>query len=110
MQDRSINFTGADLRIRSHTPIDAKWPQAAANLGMQTATTVNFPTVVLVGDDMAMASAKAVSPITRLKVSFWLKMPKGEVQEQKSGPKMAEAWVEPRLYCSSMPSWATSWK
>ncbi|MEN9464184.1 MAG: hypothetical protein RL217_365 [Pseudomonadota bacterium] len=97
MQDRSNQFLGADLRIESTTPIDAKWPQAAANLGMQTATTVNFPTVVLVGDDMVMASAKAVSANYPLKSKLLVENAKGEVQEQKSGPKMAEAWVEPRL-------------
>lgn len=98
MQQRSNDLLGADLRIESTVPIDTYWQQNAEKLGLDTTTTIHFPTMVLVGDDMAMASVKAVTdgyPL-RGKVSLQDPQSKQEVN-QNQGPLIGEVWLEQRL-------------
>ncbi|MFY9179389.1 MAG: FtsX-like permease family protein [Venatoribacter sp.] len=97
MQLRSNQFLGADLRIESTVPLNPAWQVQAQKLGLKTTTTVHFPTVVLFGDEMAMASAKAVEENYPLKSTLLAGPSLAQAKPQKAGPKPGEAWVEPRL-------------
>lgn len=51
----------ADLRLRSQLPIPDSWRDKAEELGLQTAETNRFPSVVFAADLSALATIKAVS-------------------------------------------------
>lgn len=98
MQQRSNDLLGADLIIESTTPIDTVWQNNAEKLGLETTTSIHFPTMVLVGDEMTMAAVKSVTegyPL-RGKISLTDAQTNTEVT-QSQGPKQGEAWLEPRL-------------
>src|SRR5690554_5266853 len=61
MQQRSNDLLGADLRIESTIPIDTFWQESAENISLRSTVTTHFPTMVLAGDEMAMAAVKAVT-------------------------------------------------
>ena len=60
MQQRSNDLLGADIRLESTTPIDTQWQQRANELGIKTANTVHFSSMILAGDGMTLAAVKAV--------------------------------------------------
>lgn len=98
MQQRSNDLLGADLRIESTVPIDSYWQQSAEKVGLETTTTIHFPTMVLAGDDMAMASVKAVTYGYPLRGKLSLEGPQSkQAVSQSQGPALGEVWLEQRL-------------
>ena len=51
----------ADLRLRSQEPVPDEWGMLAAEYGLETATTMTFPSVVFAGDASALSAIKVVS-------------------------------------------------
>lgn len=96
MLNKSTELLGADLRIKSREAIASDWYQQAQALGLKTATTLEFPSVVLFNDDMALAAVKAVDNGYPLKGTLTTD---GAVEEisQSKGPKQGEIWLESRL-------------
>lgn len=98
MQQRSNDLLGADLIIESTTAIDSIWQNQAETLGLETTTSIHFPTMVLVADEMAMAAVKAVTQGYPLRGKVSLTDPQTNTEiTQSQGPKPGEAWLEPRL-------------
>lgn len=103
MQARSNDLLGADLRLKSTTLINDEWRQQAQQLGVETARTLTFPSVVLKGDEMALAAIKAVDdgyPLRgRLLISdrVYDDQPETNARLAERGPAAGEVWVEPRL-------------
>lgn len=102
MLNKSTELLGADLRLQSRETIDDDWYQQAQLLGLKTATTLEFPSVVLFKEDMALAAVKAVDDNYPLKGTLTTKVAgKGnsQIQEkiQKKGPNHGEVWLESRL-------------
>jgi len=95
---RSAEVLAADLVLRSSRPIDPARDALAGELGLRTARTSSFPSVVLSGDASALADIEAVSPAYplrgRLKTSDALDAASVETEEV---PAMGEAWADPRL-------------
>lgn len=94
MLNKSTELLGADLRIKSREAIAGDWYQQAHALGLQTATTLEFPSVVLFNDDMALAAVKAVDNGYPLKGTLTTANP---VAEQDKGPQPGQVWLESRL-------------
>lgn len=93
MLNKSSELLGADLRVSSREQISEDWYQKAHDLGLKTATTLEFPSVVLLNEDMALASIKAVNNNYPLK---------GQLSTRKEsfthrGPAQGQVWLEPRL-------------
>ena len=93
MLNKSSELLGADLRLQSREKIPQDWYQVAHSLNLTTTTTLEFPSVVLLGDEMALAAVKAVDEGYPLK---------GQLASQNNpflqqGPAMGEVWLEPRL-------------
>lgn len=98
MQQRSNDLLGADIRLESTTPIDALWQQRANQLGIKTANTVHFSSMILAGDEMTLAAVKAVDAGYPLRGKLTLENNNGAVPiPMQHGPKQGEAWIEPRL-------------
>ena len=97
MEARSNDMLGADLRLQSTSEPDPAWRRQAQSLGLNTARTLTFPSVVLFGEEMTLAAIKAVDDGYPLRGS--LRVRKGEQQAaaQSHGPAPGNVWVEPRL-------------
>lgn len=99
MLNKSTELLGADLRVQSREQINPDWYQQAEQLGLKTATTLEFPSVVLFHDEMALAAVKAVDQGYPLKGQLSLLEP-GTQQVPitvSQGPKVGQVWLEPRL-------------
>jgi len=96
MLNKSSELLGADLRILSREQLPQGWYQQAKSLGLSTATTLEFPSVVLFGDEMALAAVKAVDGHYPLKGLLSI-FDNSTQQSQSEGPKQGQVWLEPRL-------------
>lgn len=94
MLNKSTELLGADLRILSREQIRASWYQQAEALKLQTATTLEFPSVVLFKDDMALAAVKAVDKHYPLKGGLTTT---DSLQVKEKGPESGQVWLEARL-------------
>lgn len=94
MLNKSTELLGADLRIQSREKITASWYQQAEGLKLQTATTLEFPSVVLFKDDMALAAVKAVDKHYPLKGGLTTT---DSLQVKEKGPEPGQVWLEARL-------------
>ena len=94
MLNKSTELLGADLRIQSREKITASWYQQAEGLKLQTATTLEFPSVVLFKDDMALAAVKAVDKHYPLKGGLTTT---DSLQVKERGPEPGQGWLEARL-------------
>lgn len=87
-----------DVRIESQQPFHDPHVQEAKRLGLATARTVTFPSVVQHGDSSALAAVSAVSaayPLRgRLRISRTLD---GAVEEVTGAPEPGTVWVDARL-------------
>ena len=62
LSQQARQLLGADLVIASDRPLDERLAAQARERGLDTALTVNFPSMVLSGERAQLASIKAVSP------------------------------------------------
>jgi putative ABC transport system permease protein len=99
MLNKSTELLGADLRVQSREQISQDWYQSAEQLGLKTATTLEFPSVVLFHQEMALAAVKAVDQGYPLKgqLSLVAQDTKKSQIIVKQGPKPGQVWLEPRL-------------
>jgi len=93
MLNKSTELLGADLRILSREKIPSQWYQQADDLGLKATTTLEFPSVVLLKQEMALAAIKAVDENYPLKGQLGTKQNSLMTQ----GPNTGEVWLEPRL-------------
>lgn len=61
MKEQAGQVLAADLVVRAATPLPARYLAEATAMGLVTAETLGFPTVVLAGDQTALAAVDAVS-------------------------------------------------
>ncbi|GAA6139824.1 ABC transporter permease [Arenicella sp. 4NH20-0111] len=92
-------FLAADLAVRGGIEIDDQYRVKATELGLETADTASFRSMVFVGDKNHLAAVKAVSMDYPLRGQMELTSdPLGHnVSVSGIGPSQGEAWVEPRL-------------
>ena len=93
MLNKSSELLGADLRILSREQISSDWYHQAQTLGLKTTTTLEFPSVVLLGEEMALAAVKAVDQGYPLKGQLASK----QNAFLQQGPAAGKVWLEPRL-------------
>ncbi|MCL6270320.1 FtsX-like permease family protein [Sansalvadorimonas sp. 2012CJ34-2] len=90
---------GADLMIRSPRPLKNEVTDQARSLGLQSTTVLEFPSVVLAGEDMHLVSAKAVQEAYPLRGYMRAAdQPFTPDRQISDTPKPGEAWLEPRLF------------
>ena len=91
----------ADLAVRSAAPIDNIWLDEARALGLDTAESVAFPTMVIkeASEESALAFIRAVSAAYPLKGEVMISDEMfAEVRVAASGPPAGKAWVEAGLF------------
>jgi putative ABC transport system permease protein len=98
MINQSADFLGADLVLESPRPVKAEWLAEARTTGLQTSETLGFSSVLVVGDQLQLASVRAVDagfPLRgRLRTAAG---PFLTDAEDSTTPAAGEAWAAPRL-------------
>lgn len=98
VQARSAEVLAADIVLRSNRPIPDGREALATELGLETARTASFPSVVLSGEQSALADVEGVEPgyplRGRLRVSSSFDADSRTVD---TVPARGEAWADPRL-------------
>lgn len=100
--EQGQTFLGANRVIQSSSPIPLKWQAEADRLGVRTAQTVQFSSMIFAADDSRLAAVKAVSAhypllgeLTVSQVPF--AQTQSQIQVATSTPAKGEVWVDSRL-------------
>jgi putative ABC transport system permease protein len=95
---RSAEVLAADLVLRSNRPIPEERAALAEDLGLATARTASFPSVVLTGEESALADIEGVQEGYPLRGRLRISRGFAAESEYASGvPAPGEAWADPRL-------------
>ena len=90
---------GADMMIRSSKPVQDMVIQEAAKQNLKISTVLEFPSVVMAGDEMQLVSAKAVESSYPLRGHIrTADQPFSEDKVVDNTPAVGEVWLEPRLF------------
>ena len=100
LEQESHRFLAADRVVRSSRDLPQEWLQRAGSLGLQTAQTLSFPSMVFAGEDaMFLSSVKAVSDDYPLRGELtYSAEPFGEVAPVAHGPAPGTVWLDSRLF------------
>lgn len=94
----SNHFLAADRVLQSPRPVEDVWLERAAELGLAQARVLNFQSMVYVGDEMQLASVKAVSDgyplLGALEASD---QPFTPGYKTTAGPERGTVWLDSRL-------------
>jgi putative ABC transport system permease protein len=98
----SSSFLAADLVVSSSVSTDPEWLARAAQDGVATARIASFGSMTFAGDEMHLASIKAVESsyplrgaVKRSTVPF--ATDETDIETLASGPQPGELWVDSRL-------------
>lgn len=99
MKEQASQVLAADLVLRSAAPIDGKFLREARMLGLETAETLAFPTVVLAGEQTTLAAIDAVSESYPLRGELTIADSLSGADQAAAGavPGRGEAWADPGL-------------
>jgi putative ABC transport system permease protein len=97
MRAQAAEFLAADGRIESPDSLNALQQKARA-LGLTTAQTLAFPTVILSGERTLLVSLKAVGAGYPLRGSLTIRAatPPDSNQDIRHGPEEGHVWLAPR--------------
>jgi putative ABC transport system permease protein len=89
----------SDIKLTSRAEISEIFEERAVSLGLRTARTVTFPTVLFIEGQTLLASVKGVTPGYPLRGALGLrKNPQApELVSVSHGPGRGQAWVDKRL-------------
>jgi putative ABC transport system permease protein len=98
MINQSADFLGADLALVSPRPVDAAWLEQARVQGLRVSESLEFASVVVSGEDLQLASIRAVDAAFPLRGSLRT-APQPFVTDMPAVgiPAPGEAWAAPRL-------------
>lgn len=98
MQQQSSGLLGADLLLRSPRAFTKEWLQEAERLHLKQTRTLEFPSMLVHGEQMQLASILAVDTGFPLRGTVRIrKVPGQAVHPADSLPASGEIWVEERL-------------
>lgn len=96
--DSSRDFLAADIALQSPRALNPLWLERAREIGLQHAETLRFQSMVYAGDEMQLASVKAVSGNYPLKGHLQIgEQLLGERNQVSHGPPAGEVWIDSRL-------------
>lgn len=100
LEQESHRFLAADLVVSSSREMPVAWPDEAAGLGLASATTLSFPSMVYAGEEnMVLSAVKAVSDAYPLRGQLTMSTePYGEALPARTGPARGEVWLDSRLF------------
>ena len=88
----------ADLLLSADRPIGPEWQAQAESLGLQTAHTWQFRSMLALGDKTALSEVKAVSDGYPLRGHLKIRQgSQAQTQTVNHGPAPGTVWLEPQL-------------
>lgn len=98
MVNQSSELLGGDLLLSSPRPLDKSWLEQADALELEHDEVLEFPSVVVHGDNLQLAGIKAVRPGYPIRGTLRISdTAYGEQRDTRKVPAEGEAWVEARL-------------
>ncbi len=98
MIEESSTFIGADLQLTGSREADENWFKEADKLGLESAKSLLFASVVASDNAFQLASVRSVDTIFPLKGSLQLKTANDSDTEINYKPQQGEVWVDSRLF------------
>lgn len=97
---QSNRFLAADSAVRGSSAAPEHWHDYAQSLGLQSARTLQFPSMIDGGDEaMALCAVKAVQGGYPLRGQLMRSdAPFATPQSATRGPAAGEVWMDPRLF------------
>ncbi len=94
------SFLASDLAVRGGIEISEEYRSKALELGLNTADTASFRSMVFAGQNNHLASVKAVSRAYPLRGEIELSddLSVGNPMLKSNGPASGEAWIEARVF------------
>ena len=102
LTQESSSFLAADLVVRSSKEAPIEWVEEAARLNVSTAKIMGFASIVFFGDELHLASIKAVQSNYPLRgeikrsITPFTRDP-SLIESVNYGPSKGEVWVDARL-------------
>src|SRR5690606_7952455 len=94
----SAQMMGGDLMLQADSPIPEAFVREAESRGLETAQTLQFPSMVENANGAQLASLKAVSGNYPLRGALRISERQGQAGEAVShGPAAGEVWIDPQL-------------
>lgn len=94
----SHRFLAADRVLQSPRPVPAEWLDQAAAMGLRTAITADFQSMLFAGEGLQLSSVKAVTDSYPLKGDMKVaEEPFAESRITDSVPSPGTLWLAPRL-------------
>lgn len=107
MERQAADVLAADLRVTAGQPLDTELSTKAREIGLQTAGTTMFPSVVInEADESQLVAVKAVTPSYPLRGRLSMQTLNGEVLPNKqleradgpgTAPPSGQIWIDERL-------------
>jgi len=99
MEQRAQVLLGADLVLETDEPVAPRFVERAGAEGLEIASTVSFPSVLVVGDQSQLVQVKAVTRGYPLRgQAFIADEPFAEGRPAQSIPEPGTVWLDPRLF------------
>ncbi len=97
--ERALTLQGAalmaaDLVVEQGEPIPPDWSRQAQALGLRSARTISFPSVIIAEEQPVLVQVKAVDALYPLRGRLRVETPAGPAAE---APAPGQAWLEGRL-------------
>lgn len=98
----SNSVLGADYIVRGSQPHNSDWPMSATEAGIRHTQSALFSSMVFAGEEMHLASVKAVDTGYPLRGKFEISrvpfaMDAKDIEDARAIPAPGEAWVDSRL-------------
>lgn len=98
MQRQGGELIAADLMLDGSAPIPTRVSEQARSLGLATATTMEFPSIVMGELGPQLVQIKAVGAAYPLRGRMRVRASlDGDDEQVGGGPGLGEVWIEPRL-------------
>ncbi len=99
LEQESHRFLAADLVLRSPRDVPPEWLEEAASRDLSVARTLSFPSMLAAGENLRLASVKAVSSSYPLRGDLIVsEQPFGLSFVADSGPEPGAIWLDSRFF------------
>lgn len=100
LEQGAVDMLGADAVLTSNTPIDKRWKQRADELGITTASTLSFLSMVEGDKQLQLSQIKAIASPYPLRGEMNVANQLSDVDgvAQSRAPEQGTVWLNPRLF------------
>lgn len=97
LQERAAAINGGDLRVNSRSPVPDLWRQQATALGLRSAESLGFPSMLFAGEQQQLADIKAVAGDYPVRGQLRVRLAGQATDSVVPGPAPGQAFGDSRL-------------